>query len=587
MKRIRLSKLLMGVFIASSIGVYAQNYQTMPVQSGFTADVIANGVGTSASSTSIDVDGVSFAFVSKDFQLTSSSSALTYGLPINGLISSAVSSTPGLTYQMANYTGNNSLRLAAQNDTGTISFVTPKAATKLYMLATSGSGTSTVTLVINFTDGTSQTVTGVTIADWYGGSNYAIQGIGRINRTNDTLESGGGTNPRLYQTLVNIDAANQTKPIQSVAVTKTSTAQGYPNVFAFAIDEYSSCPTPTLSPVGTVTANSAAVSWTIPSGTSAQSYDIYYSTTNTMPATPNITGITGTSYTIPSLNSSTTYYYWVKSNCGAGSTASSFSGTFTTPCVAITALPWTENFDGLTTIGANVVPPCWSSVTGSKAWTSKNSASDSYNMPKSTPNYMAIAYSNINASVLWTPQFSLAAGTTYTFSFYYNTNGTSSSYIGYTGNVLVNSSQSATGATNLGTFITSTQGTTTYTLYTTIYTPTTSGNYAFGISVSSTSNPWYLGIDDVSLVSGSLGTSEVNASKNNVKVYPNPFTDVLNIADVSKVKSISIMDVSGKLVKTIDKPANALHLGDLTAGMYLVVLNMNDGSKQTIKAMKK
>ena len=105
MKRIRLSKLLMGVFITSSIGVYAQNYQTMPVQSGFTADVIANGVGSSASSTSIDVDGVSFAFVSRDFQVTAADPALTYGLPVNGLISSAVSSTSGLTYQMANYTG--------------------------------------------------------------------------------------------------------------------------------------------------------------------------------------------------------------------------------------------------------------------------------------------------------------------------------------------------------------------------------------------------------------------------------------------------------------------------------------------------
>ena len=84
-----------------------------------------------------------------------------------------------------------------------------------------------------------------------------------------------------------------------------------------------------------------------------------------------------------------------------------------------------------------------------------------------------------------------------------------------------------------------------------------------------------------------LGTSEVSGAKNNIKVHPNPFADVLNISDISNVKSVSVMDVAGRLVKTIEKPDSALHLGELKSGMYLVVLNMNDGSKQTIKAIKK
>ncbi|WP_265429950.1 T9SS type A sorting domain-containing protein, partial [Chryseobacterium sp. YIM B08800] len=83
-----------------------------------------------------------------------------------------------------------------------------------------------------------------------------------------------------------------------------------------------------------------------------------------------------------------------------------------------------------------------------------------------------------------------------------------------------------------------------------------------------------------------LATGETKA-KDNFKVYPNPFVDVLNISDVSNVKSISVMDVAGRLVKTFDKPEAALHLRDLNAGMYLVILHMKDGSKQTIKAIKK
>jgi hypothetical protein len=84
-----------------------------------------------------------------------------------------------------------------------------------------------------------------------------------------------------------------------------------------------------------------------------------------------------------------------------------------------------------------------------------------------------------------------------------------------------------------------------------------------------------------------LGTSDVKADKNNIKLYPNPFTDVLNISDATNVKSVSVSDVSGRLIKVIDNPGSALHLGELKQGMYLISLTMKDGSKQTIKAIKK
>lgn len=87
--------------------------------------------------------------------------------------------------------------------------------------------------------------------------------------------------------------------------------------------------------------------------------------------------------------------------------------------------------------------------------------------------------------------------------------------------------------------------------------------------------------------SSSLGTSDVSVSKNTIKVYPNPFVDILNISNASDVKSISIADVSGRLVKTIEKPSATIHLGELKSGMYLVTLKMKDGSQQTLKAIKK
>lgn len=97
----------------------------------------------------------------------------------------------------------------------------------------------------------------------------------------------------------------------------------------------------------------------------------------------------------------------------------------------------------------------------------------------------------------------------------------------------------------------------------------------------------YTGYLSYAEIAAALATNEIVSNKISVKAYPNPFTDLLTISDVKDVKSIMISDMSGKIVKTIQKPESTLRLGDLNAGMYLVILNMNDGSRQTIKAIKK
>lgn len=250
------------------------------------------------------------------------------------------------------------------------------------------------------------------------------------------------------------------------------------------------------------TSTSATIGWTAPATAPAAGYDVYYSTSATPPTVgtvPNQTGITGTSTVISPLLPATTYYVWVRSKCSATNPSGWTSISFITPCVAL-APSWTENFDSMTTLGAGILPPCWKNVTGTSAWTSSNAVfSTTSPGPRSPANYVRIQYGNTNASQLWTPGFALIAGTSYEFSFYYHTGGTGSGLVGYTGNVLVNSLQSTTGATNLGTFITATQGTANYTQYKVYYTPTTSGTYNFGVNTSSNFTPWYLGVDDFKL----------------------------------------------------------------------------------------
>ncbi|MBB6330639.1 hypothetical protein HNP24_001589 [Chryseobacterium sediminis] len=84
-----------------------------------------------------------------------------------------------------------------------------------------------------------------------------------------------------------------------------------------------------------------------------------------------------------------------------------------------------------------------------------------------------------------------------------------------------------------------------------------------------------------------LSTHEVLNDKNNITVFPNPFSDVITFSDISKVKSVSVSDASGKAVKTIEKPSSQIYLNDLKAGLYLVTLKMMDGTVKTIKTIKK
>lgn len=81
-----------------------------------------------------------------------------------------------------------------------------------------------------------------------------------------------------------------------------------------------------------------------------------------------------------------------------------------------------------------------------------------------------------------------------------------------------------------------------------------------------------------------LAVSDV--AKKGVSVYPNPFTDVLNISDVKGVKSVSVNDISGREVKSL-APAAELNLSSLKTGLYIVNLKMEDGSVKTFKAIKK
>ncbi|KMQ67567.1 hypothetical protein ACM39_11895 [Chryseobacterium sp. FH2] len=83
-----------------------------------------------------------------------------------------------------------------------------------------------------------------------------------------------------------------------------------------------------------------------------------------------------------------------------------------------------------------------------------------------------------------------------------------------------------------------------------------------------------------------LGTHEA-IDLSTVKVYPNPVQDILNISDVRDVKSITITDAVGRMVKFIEKPSTVLQVNDLEKGIYFVALHYKNGSNTSTKIIKK
>ncbi|MDQ1163612.1 hypothetical protein QE422_003980 [Chryseobacterium sp. SORGH_AS 447] len=542
--------------------LHAQNYQPLAVQSGFNADVIANGVGPSASSTNNDVDGASYAFVSRDFKLTASSTALTYGLPVNGIINSAVASTSGLTYQLGSYSANNSLRLQNAGDTGTLQFSNPLSATVVYMLATGGSGPCTVDATVNFTDNTSQTFTGVAISDWYGGSNYAIQGIGRIKKTNDNLESGSGTDPRLYQLPLAIDAANQSKTVKSVTVAKTGTG-GIPNIFGFAVNVYNSCAMPT-SVTATTTMNGASVSWTAPASAPSAGYQYYLSTSSTAPTattTPTASVASGTSVTLNSLTTGQTYYFWVRSNCG-GSSQSYWTMTQFTPG----QLTATYTTGDISSDYASSEPSATTSIACSgtvsvsiPAGYKIASTKVKYQMTSTNLAYMEEQRSILVCTTNNTPESSTSSGTgsqqgTYT----YERSG-------------LNIANNLTGTVNFQLRAWRMWGNESAGCDAS-YTKVDNGTYTVTVTLQPAS---------------ALATNEVSTKGSERIAYPNPFADTLYLEKAENVKKAVLTDPSGVVVTTVENPSSALFLGGIKSGMYILTLTMKDGSVKSMKTIKK
>ena len=86
---------------------------------------------------------------------------------------------------------------------------------------------------------------------------------------------------------------------------------------------------------------------------------------------------------------------------------------------------------------------------------------------------------------------------------------------------------------------------------------------------------------------GNLSLATANADlKSALKIYPNPATDVVNITSKNEVKSVNIMDLSGKLVKSV-KGGNQVNVSSLAKGTYILQVYYGNGAVENTKLIKK
>ena len=430
--------------------------------------------------------------------------------------------------------------------------------------------------------------------------------------------------------------------------TTVTSADWYLAVDDVQIDQLVTCPAPSALTVSNITNTSATVSWTASTVAPTNGYDVYYSTSNVTPTAstvPQFAGLNGTSVDLTSLTSSTKYYVWVRSNCGSSDLSAWHAIEFSTECTppnVLTALGdtvcpnatatlsgttetgntllWyedTTSFLPIATGPSYTTPPLTatktyyvSSISGQKGVVGKDAPTvTTGNNGFSNLGLIFTAISDMTIkSIDFYPYSSSLTSTTVTFNLL-NSAGT----ILETKTVTLPVTTSAVLHTiDLNFPVPAGTG------YKLVVAGATSGTYALRENVAAQiSYPYTLA--DVCSITGTttsgyyyylynwkvskgcesarqpvvatvdpncLGTDEVGAKKD-MRLYPNPFTDVINISDIENVKSVTVNDASGKLVKVIEKVSNNLNLGDLKQGIYLLNITYNNGTTVTTKVIKK
>ena len=275
----------------------------IPCSTGFNADVIADGAGDPALTTDNDCDGSNYVFADNTFNPAGTICATdTTAFP------TTVVSKYGFIYSLqaaSNGSGglnSNALRIQTTTTTNnTLTLASPTSLSHLYVLECLGNGgystTNTLYAVIHYSDGSSSTqLTNSTLADWTftTSSNANVILSPYIHAIRNTVACQSGAVNYLSELTFDIPTADLSKSVTSITFTASlAVAKGTVCIFALGGTMNLPCTDPLAQPTSltfTPGATTVAGSFT-PSD--ADHYLIVRSTSSSLGATPT-TGVTYT-----------------------------------------------------------------------------------------------------------------------------------------------------------------------------------------------------------------------------------------------------------------------------------------------------
>ncbi|WP_379969727.1 T9SS type A sorting domain-containing protein [Epilithonimonas sp. UC225_85] len=110
-------------------------------------------------------------------------------------------------------------------------------------------------------------------------------------------------------------------------------------------------------------------------------------------------------------------------------------------------------------------------------------------------------------------------------------------------------------------------------------------DFRFRVSGQWMSGDYNLILDEFVMSQGTLATSDI--TKKEYNIYPNPFKDVIFLDNAESVKSVTVSDISGRKIKTINEVSKEIKLSELKSGLYILTIDNKDGSKDQRKIIKK
>lgn len=324
-----------------------------------------------------------------------------------------------------------------------------------------------------------------------------------------------------------------TPTVSSTSANNSISASTYLTTNLTYVFTPNTCVTTSSIIASAITATTATISWNAASPAPSSGYE--YEVRTSGAAGSGAGGLTTSGTTaagvvtkdISGLTASTTYYVYVRSNCGSGNFSSWTNAySFVTTCNAVSSYPWNEGFEG---VAIPAFPNCWYKENGD--WATANSSSNTYDAdPRSGSQNLINAFSATN-EYIWTPGFSMNSGQTYNFSFWW----AGDTYTGWTGDVFYNTSQLSTGATQLGTTFVSSGTTTTktYAQFSNAFVAPSTGTYYFAIRINANSTPWYISFDDFQITTTEPASTSTLSS--GVGAEPSTISSLVNTQGASSL----------------------------------------------------